>query len=77
MNEFEWLNKAKEKIAILASGTTFEVKDLFDSLEWANLSAKERQGFGKYFSITCKNGQINNIHRVEEGKRKPNRYVKE
>lgn len=77
MDEFEWLNKGKEKIATLSSGTTFEVKDLYDSLEWAELSAKERQGFGRYFSTAFKNGQINNIHRVEEGKRKPNRYVKE
>ena len=77
MNELEWLYQATDKITTLTSGTIFEVKELFDSLEWANLSAKERQGFGRYFSTAYKNGQINSIHRVEDGKRKPNRYVKE
>ena len=77
MNELEWLNKAIDKINGLDAGTVFEVKDLFDSIEWNELSAKERQGFGRYFSTDYKNGQIKNIHRVEDGKRKPNRYVKE
>ena len=77
MNEVEWLRKAKEKIITLDTGTVFEVKDLFDSLEWGELSAKERQGFGRYFSLNCRNGQIDNIHRIEDNQRKPNRYVKE
>ena len=77
MNELEWLHKATDIINGLVVGTVFEVKELFDSLEWGELSAKERQEFGRYFSTAYKNGQINNIHRVEDGKRKPNRYVKE
>ena len=77
MNELEWLHKANDRISGLDAGTVFEVKELFDSLEWGNLSAKERQGFGRYFSTAYKNGQINNIHRIEDVKRKPNRYVKE
>lgn len=76
MNELEWLHKANDRIGGLDAGTVFEVKELFDILEWGNLSAKERQGFGRYFPTAYKNGQINNIHRVEDGKRKPNRYVK-
>ena len=50
MNELEWLHKATDKINGLVVGTVFEVKELFDSLEWGELSAKERQGFGRYFS---------------------------
>lgn len=77
MNEHEWLNNAKNKISVLPVGTIFEVKNLFDSLEWSKLSAKERQEFGRFFSTAYKNGQINNICLIKDTKRRPNRYVKE
>ncbi|MBE6856501.1 MAG: DUF1413 domain-containing protein [Ruminococcus sp.] len=77
MNNFEWLEKAKNRINTLPVGTTFEVKELFDSIEWGELSAKERQSFGRYFSSNYNDGQINNICRVDDGRRGPNKYIKE
>lgn len=45
-----WVNKAKEKIEHNRQiGEVFELKELFDKLEWDTLETK-KSSFGKYFA---------------------------
>ncbi len=49
MNEHEWLNNAKNKISVLPVGTIFEVKNLFDSLEWTNYPLRNVKNLADFF----------------------------
>lgn len=77
MNYYDYLLKAKGKISELKSGTVFEVKDLYEPLEWKKLSTKEKQSFGRYFSSNFNDGQIPNIKRCLLEKKGANKYIKE
>lgn len=76
MNNAEWLEKAKTEIAKIEVGTVFRVNDLFQNLEWITLSAKERQGFGRYFSSAVSDGLIPTVCRFQPDKKGHNKYEK-
>ncbi|MCD7812332.1 MAG: single-stranded DNA-binding protein [Ruminococcus sp.] len=76
MNNHEWLDMACNKIKDLPTGTEFELKELFDGIIWNELTAKERQGFGRFFSTAYNDGKLSNIHHINKEKRGPNKYIK-
>jgi len=76
MNYDEWLENALSKISTLQIGSVFEVKDLFDSIEWNKQESKDKRFFGKYFSCKYNDGVIKGIERVDYDKKISNRYRK-
>lgn len=76
MNTTEWLERAKSKIAELDSGITFEVKELYDEVDWKALTKGERIVFGKIFSNEVREGNIPNICAIERGKNNHSKYRK-
>lgn len=49
MDNKYWMGKAINKINSLEKGKVFLLKDLFDGVEWTELSVGDRLGFGRYF----------------------------
>ncbi len=76
MNKHTWLEEAKNRIEKLPQGKVFEVKELFNGIEWNELNAKEKQSFGRFFSSAYNDGKLNNIERVENVNKGANRYRK-
>ncbi|MBQ8324075.1 MAG: DUF1413 domain-containing protein [Clostridia bacterium] len=77
MNVELWLNRARLRIeSSLKDGTMFELKSLFPPHEWEELSKGERIALGRCFSMAVKDGEIEQVERVENGKSRHNRYVK-
>ena len=76
MNYDEWLENALSKISTLQIGSVFEVKDLFDSIEWNKQEPKDKRFFGKYFSCKYNDGVIKGIERVDYDKKISNKYRK-
>jgi len=71
-----WYKKALSSISTLDTGQIFETKDLFKGAEWESLSVGDRRSFGRYFSSKVKDGNIENIIKIGEGKTHHNRYQK-
>ena len=76
MNKHEWLEEAVNRIDKLPHGKVFEIKELFNGIEWNELNAKEKQGFGRFFSSAYNDEKINNIERVNNHNKGANRYKK-
>lgn len=77
MDYDNWLEKAKRNIDTkLKVGKKFEVRDLFDGVEWNELSKGDRINFGKFFSNAVKEGKIPAIERIKRGDNNHARYVK-
>lgn len=77
MNSREWLDRAKNKIADLSVGTRFEVKELFEEVDWRALSRGERITFGKVFANEVREGNIPNVCPMERGKNNHSKYEKQ
>jgi len=71
-----WYKKALASLRTLSSGDTFETKDLFKGTDWDKLTNGEKRGFGRYFSSKVKDGAIENVIKIGEGKTHHNRYKK-
>ena len=76
MDNDKWLTIAKNKIETLDVGKKFEVKDLFETVEWTKLTKGERIGFGRFFANEVKEGKIEEIEALERGKNNHSRYKK-
>ena len=72
-----WFNKAtisiNQKVIV---GRVFEVKDLFESVEWKELSKGDMIRFGKDFANAVREGQFPNVERVIKGDNNHSRYIK-
>ena len=72
-----WMKKAAisidQKVEI---GMRFEAKDLFEPVEWTELSKGERIHFGRNFSNAVKEGRFPSIERITKGDNNHARYVK-
>ena len=77
MNNKEWLEKARDKIAVLTNETVFEVKELFEEVDWKALSRGERITFGKVFANEVREGNIQNVYPMERGKNNHSKYEKQ
>lgn len=71
---YHWLKRAKVKISALQKGEVFELKSLFDVLEWNTLE-KNKSAFGRYFARKVREGEINNVEEMPPRKG-PARYKK-
>ena len=76
MNNNEWLERAKNKIADLSIGTRFEVRNLFEEVDWNSLSRGDKITFGKLFTNEVREGNIPNIYPIERGKNNHSKYEK-
>lgn len=64
MDTQAWLQRAEKAIEEVKVEQTFVVKDLFDGVEWSNLSKGDRQRFGKVFKNEVLEGTIPNLRYI-------------
>lgn len=77
MNLEYWMEKAKQNALIkVKNGEVFELKDLFDGVEWERLSKGDRIRFGKFFANAISERKIPEIKRVQKGANNHTRYIK-
>ena len=76
MNQHDWLEEGKKKIASYSCGQLFIVNDLFDSAKWKKLTVPERQSFGRLFRTNVDDGQIPGVRIVDPDKKGRNKYIK-
>ena len=77
MDNKKWLDRARKKIVLLPNGRQFELKELFEEVDWKTLSRGERIMFGKFFANEVREGNIPNIYPIERGKNNHSKYVKQ
>ncbi|MDE7363898.1 MAG: single-stranded DNA-binding protein [Ruminococcus sp.] len=77
MDNNEWIERAKGKIINLPIGTKFEVKELFEEIDWKALSRGERVMFGKIFANEVREGKISSIIALERGRNNHSKYEKQ
>ena len=72
-----WMKKAKDRVtAKVKLGKKFELRDLFETVEWEELSKGERIQFGREFSNAVKEGQFPMIERIQKAQNNHTQYVK-
>lgn len=76
MDNAAWMARALSKIEGYGPNTSFEIKQLFDSVEWTTLPANDRRAFGRYFSNEYKDGRIPGIEKLPIGKDRRTHYRK-
>lgn len=76
MDNSLWLNRAISKTAALGSGTEFCLKDLFDGVEWNDLTVGTRLGFGRYFKNEVLEGHIPNVVYIGKAQNNSAKYRK-
>lgn len=77
MDYIQWLEKAKKIIETdIEYYKVFELKSLFPLHEWEKLKNGEKRTFGRLFSTEVREGRIQTVIRVGEGKSKHNLYKK-
>ena len=76
MDNEKWLTIAKQKIETIENGKVFQVKDLFENVDWTTLKKGERICFGKFFSNEVRELHIENVKALERGKDNHSRYMK-
>ncbi len=76
--DFElWMRRAEESIAQKVKvGQRFEVRGLFEDVEWETLSKGDRIRFGKDFANAVVEGRFPNIVRIQRAENNHARYVK-
>ncbi|MEE5991755.1 MAG: DUF1413 domain-containing protein [Oscillospiraceae bacterium] len=77
MDTNAWMEKARRKIEELPNGRQFELKALFEIVEWETLTKGDRISFGKYFSNEVKEGNIPNVVKLERAKNNHSKYQKQ
>lgn len=77
MNYEKWFDEAINCInKKLVSGQKFEVKGLFEGVEWNKLAPGDKRSFGRYFSSKVKDGELCNVKKSGENKSHHNEYIK-
>lgn len=72
-----WMDNAKEIInQKVKIGQRFELRSLFETVEWETLRKGERIQFGKDFANAVSEGRFPNIERVERGANNHAQYIK-
>lgn len=72
-----YMNKAISKTGTVAYGTEFVLKDLFDGIEWNNLTDGEKRDFGRNFKYEVGKGHIPNIVYIGKAQNNSSKYRKE
>lgn len=77
MNYDAWIKKAIERIETKVKySDPFILKDLFEGVEWKELSPGECRQLGIRFSNEVKDGNIKNIKKLERAKNNSARYIR-
>ena len=71
-----YMKKAKEKIKNIQVGSEFELKGLFDEIEWNKLEKGEKISFGRDFANEVREGNIANIIMIERKQNNHRKYKK-
>ena len=73
-----WFRRAKGYIETrVEPNKAFEVRDLFESYVWNQLSKGERITFGKFFANAVAEKQVDSIVRIDRAKNNHARYIKQ
>lgn len=70
------LEKAEAKIQKLEIGEGFEVKALFNGIDWENLTRGEKILFGRYFSNEVNDGNVKGVRKIGKAKNNHTIYIK-
>lgn len=62
-----WMEKAKQMIKEMRTGSKFTLRELFEGTDWMKLSAGERRKFGKYFK---KEVDLNHVEGIPDSDNK-------
>ncbi len=77
MNVGYWMKKAESSIANKVKvGQKFEVRKLFEDVEWEKLSKGDRIQFGRDFSNAVKEGRFPNVERIQKAENNHAQYIK-
>ena len=77
MDVEQWMTKAEYCIKNkVKAGNTFEVRKLFEAVEWEELSKGERIQFGRDFSNAVKEGRFPNVERTQKAQNNHAQYTK-
>ncbi len=76
MDNSKWIAQAKNKIGETSANTEFFLKDLFDGVEWNNLTVGERLGFGRFFKGEVLEGNVPNVQYIGKAQNNSARYKK-
>ena len=71
-----WLDKARNVIEQLPAGKKFELRNLFQELEWEDLPKGDRISFGKYFKNEVLEKRIANVEFINRKKNNHAQYIK-
>lgn len=71
-----WMENAKRTIQSLSPRTEFEVKDLFQDVEWKTLSNGDRIKFGKDFKNEVTDGRISGVQYLGKKKNNHANYIR-
>lgn len=76
MDYIALLNKAKTKIELLPVGERFEVKSLFQGVDWEKVSVGQRRSFGKFFSNEVDDGKVSHVRKIGKASNNHMQYEK-
>ena len=77
MDKIKWMARALSKTGEMHENTEFLLKDLFDGVEWNNLTVGERLGFGRFFKDEVLEGHVPNIYYIGKAQNNSAKYKKE
>lgn len=77
MDNQEWMAKAKQKIAQIQDGTVFVVKELFDGVEWGQLTPGEQRGFGRHFKNEVMGQHVEHVRYLKKAQNNSALYIKQ
>ena len=76
MDNLLWMRKATEIISHLKNNNEFLLKDLFDGIEWNNLSKGDRLSFGRYFKNEVIEGNVHHVTYIGKAQNNSAKYRK-
>lgn len=77
MDNSKWMDRAKSRLSKTGANTEFFLKDLFDGVEWNDLTVGERLGFGKFFKSEVLEEHVPNVKYIGKAQNNSARYKKE
>lgn len=77
MNYEIWMDKAKENLKKLPTGTKFVLKELFKGTEWNELTKGEKLSFGRYFKNEVNDCQVNGVTFLDKAPNNSAVYIRQ
>jgi len=76
MDYNKWMKKAEIAVLKTEVSKKFEVKHLFQEIEWNTLSSGERRQFGRYFKNEVMEGRVAGAEFLEKAKNNHAMYIR-